>query len=335
VIRILAFDDVPADRLPAFEKPLPDILAQPLVLVDDDLASDWLRAHGTRLPLASLAAHAGRVVAVAPGALMRVLGHQTAVSECLFVAPDRSSALVEWRSAHDSELDFEWTCHDNADVALLFDSALEATALQSGREFRINAHVSLAANEPMRLIVTADAEHITDIEPTLWLRWHAAQTQRRRQEMLRIETGSAQIDRLWEWWTYLQSLDDQQAEPHIAAYLRSNLIIEADAERGRLVLQPRVTEKTGNYTAHNIAVGEARVRLDFERAENGCRFLVRQTAGSYPIRLILQPALPSTPQHCFVDMKPALLDARAVAEGVVVPVQIMLDEQRVVGFVWQ
>ena len=105
-----------------------------------------------------------------------------------------------------------------------------------------------------------------------------------------------------------------------------------DAARGRLVLRPCLRGNWPRVTIDNIRVGDALVRFEFERASDRLRYELTQTAGAYPVRLIFEPVLERAPRFAFVDTVLANLNARADARGVIAPVQIMLDDKRIVEF---
>ena len=105
-----------------------------------------------------------------------------------------------------------------------------------------------------------------------------------------------------------------------------------DAARGRLLLRPCLKPEWTRGSFHNIRVGDGLVRLSYERIGENLRFTIVQTAGAYPLRLIFEPVLTAAPRYAFVDGKPAVLDVRAHTSGTIVPVQIMLDEEREVAF---
>lgn len=108
--------------------------------------------------------------------------------------------------------------------------------------------------------------------------------------------------------------------------------IEADASRGRLVLRPLLPKAWTDVVVRNMRIGDAAIEMRFLEDNSVCRFSLMQTSGAYPIRLIFEPALIPPVRFVFVDGVLATLDVRTVDGRIVAPVQIMLDDKRVVEF---
>ncbi|HEX6559791.1 MAG TPA: hypothetical protein VF021_10025 [Longimicrobiales bacterium] len=334
MIRIISVDDIAIDGLRVLDEPLPDLSAQPLVLRDDAAAcADWLAALGRHLP-AEQSERRSLVCSTATpvGIERRFQREDTTVLERIVAAPDRTAAVVEWTASNGVELDLEWRFQDGAELAFLFSTPVEATTVQAGLQCQARVHMAIPAGRAVRLLMTRHVEQAAELDAQRWARTHMAQHEQRRQSLLRLETGDAAFDRAWQWRTFLMSTGSAEANRFIAEIERTLLGCEPDAERGRLVLRPRIPIEWRTFRAHNIAVDDALISLTCEQSRAGCTFTIVQTAGAYPIRLILEPWLSAAPKHAFVDGTPAALNIRWLQDGSTAPVQIMLDERRVVAF---
>lgn len=234
------------------------------------------------------------------------------ITETIVVAPDAPVAVIDWRGAHTERQIYGATSHD--------------------------------------------------VDPEAWIRTHNAAAQRREREQLCIATDDVRVARAFEWAKYrlasagralplhmpdswerlpaLESWVSECEEEELGAWrdgadtvVRSvvrMLGYAPDAERERLQLAPHLPDDVKRFAADNIAVGSALVSLEYERSATGRTFKIVQNAGPYPIRLIFEPVLPNQRFHPFVDGTPALLDVMPIGDCIVLPVQIMLDEQRVI-----
>lgn len=113
----------------------------------------------------------------------------------------------------------------------------------------------------------------------------------------------------------------------VCAFVRDELGYSPDAAKGRLRLQPVVERTLRLLNVDNIHIGDALVSLRVERSDV-LRFTASQTSGAFPVRLILEPVLDFPVSRAFVDGKEADLEFRPHGERVIVPVQIVLDDQR-------
>jgi hypothetical protein len=119
----------------------------------------------------------------------------------------------------------------------------------------------------------------------------------------------------------------------VIARLRALMGAEPDATRGRLVLRPRPPAGWDAVTVRGLTVGDSAVTLVYSRGAGVHRFRVRQDRGAAPVRLILEPELDGRFVAARVDGVLAELEPVDVGvDGgrVRVPVQVMLDHERVV-----
>lgn len=106
---------------------------------------------------------------------------------------------------------------------------------------------------------------------------------------------------------------------------------EPDAAKHRLVLRPQIPFEWNFLEVKNLRLGEADISLHYVRTGMRHLFTLEQRAGSVPVRVIFEPLLPAsriTSAH--VDGQPAELDPRRFGERLMVPVQIVLDHERVI-----
>ncbi|HEX7120650.1 MAG TPA: GH116 family glycosyl hydrolase [Longimicrobiales bacterium] len=106
---------------------------------------------------------------------------------------------------------------------------------------------------------------------------------------------------------------------------------EPDAAKGRLRLRPQIPEAWDRLAVRRLRMGDATVSLDYRRDGDRHTFRLVQEAGSVPVTLIFEPMLPARRLAAArVDGEPAELDPRPHGERMLVPVQLVLDAERVV-----
>jgi hypothetical protein len=105
-----------------------------------------------------------------------------------------------------------------------------------------------------------------------------------------------------------------------------------DAPKGRLVLRPQIDPAWTRLQIQNVHIGDALIAVEYSRIDGHMTFAITQVAGAYPIRLIFEPILALRVAKAFVDGTAASLDFRPHGDRIIIPVQIMLDERRVVRF---
>jgi hypothetical protein len=134
--------------------------------------------------------------------------------------------------------------------------------------------------------------------------------------------------------------DRAPSSPHAAQ--RSDTLITStvygllgyapDAPKGRLLMRPEIEPAWSRLNVYNIRIGDALIDLAYSRTDERMEFRIVQTAGAYPIRLIFEPILAVPIANVFVDGTAADLDFRPHEGRIIIPVQIMLDDRRVVAF---
>jgi hypothetical protein len=114
----------------------------------------------------------------------------------------------------------------------------------------------------------------------------------------------------------------------ITAFVKRELGYAPDAPKGRLQLRPLVTTSLRTRHIDNLHIGDAVISVAVERTAHALRFRIAQTAGAYPVRLILEPLLEFPVTGAAVDGVEANLEFRPVGDRILVPVQIVLDDAR-------
>lgn len=103
-----------------------------------------------------------------------------------------------------------------------------------------------------------------------------------------------------------------------------------DAARHRLVLRPRIPAEWDRFEARHLRVGDAAVALRYRREGARHIFCLEQERGAMPLRLVLEPLLPATTlTGARVDGRAATLETSRHGDRLVVPVQLVLDHERI------
>jgi hypothetical protein len=124
--------------------------------------------------------------------------------------------------------------------------------------------------------------------------------------------------------------DEDGAAADAAAVVRGiafdTIGIDPDAARGRLRLRPRL-DRLDELIVRGIRFGDGSVSLRAGWADEVLSIRVQQDAGGLPITVLLEPFL-AGPGAAMVDGRPADLVAQSVDRGTILPVQLVLDEER-------
>jgi hypothetical protein len=108
--------------------------------------------------------------------------------------------------------------------------------------------------------------------------------------------------------------------------------VAPDAPKLRLRLRPQLPDFWNELRVRNLAMGANRFDISIRRHGDRRSYSVEQTAGAYPVRLILEIPVPNaTARAMEVDGRPASLDIRPFGPGFLIPVQLVLDEVRTVA----
>ncbi|HSJ14279.1 MAG TPA: GH116 family glycosyl hydrolase [Longimicrobiales bacterium] len=141
------------------------------------------------------------------------------------------------------------------------------------------------------------------------------------QEVLHGTTGRAAgvcPDRAWS------------AAMVVAPLVHGMLGAEPDAFRGRLRLRPQLPAAWDRCEFRNLRVGDVSLTLRFERHHEHLVFRVEQVHGAAPLTVLLEPVVAArTVRAARVDGVPARLTVRPFGGRLLVPVQLVLDAERV------
>jgi hypothetical protein len=114
-------------------------------------------------------------------------------------------------------------------------------------------------------------------------------------------------------------------------YLRELLGVEPDATRNRLVLRPALPEGWDHLDLTQLRFGDAEITLRYRRHGARHHFTLDQESGAVPVRVIFEPLLPARSLAAArVDGEEAVLEPRPRGGRLLVPIQIVLDDQRVI-----
>jgi hypothetical protein len=118
----------------------------------------------------------------------------------------------------------------------------------------------------------------------------------------------------------------------ILDFVHGLLGVEPDATRHRIRIRPRLTNVSSlDVRQLRFGDGEIRIRARTSAIGGAVRYTleVAQDSGAIPTTLVLEPLVPGRVLRAFVDGRAADLGSRPHADGdVMVPVQLVLDEQR-------
>lgn len=150
---------------------------------------------------------------------------------------------------------------------------------------------------------------------------------------VREQAANAQRRVLPKWEAHdCNFLPAAEASDTVNTFVYAMLGVTPDAPRGRLRLRPCLPEWLSSLTIHNLQMGDALVWLRYEEDARGVTYVVEQIGGSIPVRLIFEPTFNQPINSVIIDGKPAELDVKIVDSRVIAPVQIMLDNERVLRF---
>jgi len=138
---------------------------------------------------------------------------------------------------------------------------------------------------------------------------------------------------LWEPATRALRAPARTAGALLAALAHGFLRLVPDAPVGRARMGPCVVGSLTRFRADGIAVGDARLRLDYERDGPRHRFTLSATAGRVPPLLVFDPVVHGRVASARVDGKAADLDSVSEGSSTRVPVQLSVDMSRTLELV--
>jgi hypothetical protein len=101
-----------------------------------------------------------------------------------------------------------------------------------------------------------------------------------------------------------------------------------DAFRNRLWLRPRLPAGVDCLRVESLLAGDGSFAMTVQRTARVVQVRIRQDAGAIPATALLEIVAPAAPLATRVDGAPASLQPRSAAEGWLVPVQLVLDNER-------
>lgn len=117
----------------------------------------------------------------------------------------------------------------------------------------------------------------------------------------------------------------------VAPLVYGMLGAEPDASRNRLRLRPQLPREWEHFEARAIRIGDNAVTLRYERHRDHHVFRLEQEHGAVPVRIIFEPVLHARAlRSAQVDGVPAQLSPTPFGGRMLVPVQLVLDAERVI-----
>jgi hypothetical protein len=103
---------------------------------------------------------------------------------------------------------------------------------------------------------------------------------------------------------------------------------EPDAVRARLRLRPRLPAGEHRLHVRQLVFADGDVSLRLEGAAASLHCVVEQDAGALPFTVLLEPYVTAAVAATRIDGLPAQLDTRDVADGRIIQVQLVLEQER-------
>jgi hypothetical protein len=196
----------------------------------------------------------------------------------------------------------------------LGDPQLAALLIGAAR----TTHQRLAAHPlPPRAAELGTAVNLVD-EAVPAAFWHSVATP----PLLQLDTGSR---------TDAQPPGhDPDAARSVLALVHGSLGVEPDATRHRLRIRPRLPAHWTELRVRDIGFGDGTIGLDVQRTADSIQIRIRQDSGAVPVTVLLEPVIAgdAAVMAAMVDGTAASLSPRPVADGSLVPVQLVLDAER-------
>ena len=295
-----------------------------------------------------------------PVYLQRELG--TGITERVFLPLDHAAAAWSWfahratqtllrfrfsAGSRDLVIGGRWAAIPN--VACWFDRDVKVRLVAATMHADIELHsgetltMVAAAREPSGAAVSAMAQL-----PAL-ARSRLAGWRRAASELVTIDCSDSHYADQVNWSAYqlyaagalhgqLTPSDLEPAPIHLRSvaapllhFLRATLGLEVDPPSQRIELRPRLPAEWSRLEARNLPCGDATVSLHYERTGTRHMFQLTPVAGAVPARVAFLPLIGTRRiASVAVDGQPAVLDYRETPDGVVCPVQLVLDHTRTI-----
>jgi len=125
--------------------------------------------------------------------------------------------------------------------------------------------------------------------------------------------------------------DVAEAAINVLGFIHGVLAVEPDAARGRIRIQPRLRTGWTRIRAPQIRFSDGAVSFDMILTDKRTSITLAQEAGAIPFTALLEPFVTGTVTDAEVDGKRASLDYRTFDNVVQAPVQLVLDDTRVLA----
>jgi hypothetical protein len=163
------------------------------------------------------------------------------------------------------------------------------------------------------------------VQPTAWIDFENGRTNSAARDWI----ATAQLCFSGEKGAW-PDVERRSAADVIATFVYGLLGLAPDATRSRLRLRPQIPDDWRQMAVENIRMGDARISLEYTRDGDRHKYVLSQSGGAYPVRLVFEPTLSAPLTSATVDGKPAELNSVLLGERIATPMQIMLDELRIV-----
>jgi hypothetical protein len=123
--------------------------------------------------------------------------------------------------------------------------------------------------------------------------------------------------------------EEGEAERIVDQLIHELLGVEPDAPKNRLRLRPAIPEEWERMDLTQLRFGDAEISLRYRKEGAHHHFTLSQESGAVPVRVIFEPLLP-VPRlvRARVDGEDAVLDPVLSQGRLMVPIQIVLDDER-------
>lgn len=150
---------------------------------------------------------------------------------------------------------------------------------------------------------------------------------------VRTRSANAQRRILPDWDAHdCNQLPAASPADTVNVFMHALLGLAPDAPRGRLRMRVCLPDWMDEVTVDNIRMADALVSMKFKRAGDRQHYRFEQVAGAMPIRLIFEPTFTKPIVSAVVDEVVADLNVQPHGQRIVAPLQIVLDNERNIGF---
>ncbi|MEM7413853.1 MAG: hypothetical protein AAF389_00065 [Gemmatimonadota bacterium] len=116
----------------------------------------------------------------------------------------------------------------------------------------------------------------------------------------------------------------------LLAFVHGLLGYAADAPSGQFHLRPAIPSHWTAFACRGVPLGEAGVRLSYDKSTAGHRFTFTPEWGSVPASLVFGPSVPGPVRAVHIDGEAAPLEVSSSAERSAIQLQLPVDDERTV-----